>query len=1060
MAEENIYSSIFSKTLLTNYYNTYYLSSLSNPSTTSMTYFNQHQVLPTGITPSFPKLLWDTKKLNNNSEVKAGGTISSEKGTKKANTKRIVLTNSTIKQYSLESVEKNYQNMFCKGVIMRSDNKTNNDTKIVTHSYNNDLLTSNYLQNIITNDEVYTINKTNKKIYNFNKNRNSYIIGLQKPLNKNINRQNIMSKSFTNKYLSGFRFNKMGNEFSGCKNQEECFGNKNILENDKNLTKSLYIPSHSLIRFSAEVYKLSNDRTEWKKLHNNMLTISSTERYHVLETFFDITGFDIHNEIVFTSYISSSSSVKKSSNRFIIWNENNSIYGLNFLLSKDAEEFCAILSSRITKESLTNDCIIAETSIIIESIEKENCEIIEIIEKKEISFQQCFLTLQNNGLILLIKIKGEEMAYAVDMLDSIILYDNVSAFIYLSHPSKVFIFKCERPTLMYNFFIKAIHDSNIVLTNENEISMIQNSLKIAQSEMNVNDELNNDNKNIDNKEILLNNASKHFINFMFNMRIYVEEKKMLIDDKVLLSQVEKIAAMFVTKRHTLTFTHLYCAANRDISIKKYFSYQNQMCINVMKRSDGILNLKNNSDNINNESYKSSRNSNEGKIKNSKSFDTITTPTTPNNPTLPQELSISNLKAMFMPLNSNNLEKKCIDENFNDITEKSNINLNKNDKKKRFGETYVISELDEKKEEFLVRNVIELVDSERVFVKDLNELKNKSIELLGPKLKMIIGELSNLHCYFLNCLEEAKDDITINKKDDDYQFHCQTKNTIIRISTLFINKSSKFKIYSDYSAAYTTWLQNSLGNNQLKEKMKQKKKENLEKCQNIESLLIKPIQRILRYPLFLEKIVDSCNVETIEYKQSKQALSRLQELASYINEMQRFREQFGMRLDDFANNNKKYLEEKGMNLDMKELLMFAHVKLYTINVKDKISKKVDGVILIFNTLVIIFIPEKKKDKNHKIIPINECIVINSLKQLSKDTNSINMIKEDIENTFQIMHINPYQKNHSNFLIQCSCKEIKSQLLRNLNKAIKINTSGKNCRPLSGSSQSDRGYESEK
>uniref|UniRef100_A0A0N5CD64 DH domain-containing protein n=1 Tax=Strongyloides papillosus TaxID=174720 RepID=A0A0N5CD64_STREA len=1038
MAESNFHSPIFSKQLHLDYCNTYSTSSNSNPSITSMTYFNQHQVLPKGITPSSPKLLWDTKKANNNSKVKTGGTMFCEKGTKKDNTKRVVLTNSTIKQYSLQSVDKNYENMLYEGVIMRSDSKANKNKKIVRHSFDSELLTSDYLQNVITNNEVNTINKANKKLCNSIKNRKSYTLGLQKLLDRNIINQNVMSKSFTNnKCLSGFRFNKMGNEFSGCGNQEECFSSKAILENDKFF------------------YKLSNDREEWKKMFNDILTISSSERYHVLETFFDITGYDCNNEVVFTSYISSSSLVKKSSDRFIIWNENNSVYGLNFLLSKDAEEFCAILSSRLIKEPLTNDCITAQTSIIIESVEKENGDVIEIIENKEVIFEQCFLTLQNNGLTLLIKIKGKQLMYAVDLLDCIILYDNVSAFIYLSHPSKVFIFKCERPTLMYNFFVKAIHDSNILLTNENEPSMIQNSLKIAHSKVGISDEINisKDDKLFDKTESLLINSSKHFLNFMFDMRIFVEEKKMLMDDKLLLSQVEQLAAMFVTKRHALAFSHLYCAANKDISIKKYFSYQNQMYINIMKRSDGMWNLKNN--NLLGECYKSSNNNNnENKMKSSKSSDAIMTETT--NPVTPQELSVSNLKKMLIPQNSNNSQKQ-----YNDTGEKVANNLTKNDRKKRFGESYVISELDEKKEEFLVRNVIELVESERVFVNDLNELKNESVEILGPKLKMIIGELSNLHRYFLNCLEEAKDDITINKNDDDYKFHCQAKNTIIRVCTLFINKSSRFKIYSDYSAAYTTWIQKYLGNNQLKEKIKQKKKENLDKNQNIESLLIKPIQRILRYPLFLQKIVDSCNNETIEYKQSKQALLRLQELASYINEMQRFREQFGMRLDDFANNNKKYLEEKGMNLDMKELLMFAHIKLYTINIKEKISKKIDGVILIFNTLVIIFIPEKKKDKNHKIIPINECIVINSFKhQLLKDASNINLLEEDLENVFQIMHTNPYQKNQSTFIIHCSCKEIKTQLLRNLNKAIKINTSGKGCRPLSGSSQSDRGYESEK
>uniref|UniRef100_A0A0N4ZKN0 DH domain-containing protein n=1 Tax=Parastrongyloides trichosuri TaxID=131310 RepID=A0A0N4ZKN0_PARTI len=1037
-----------------------YLTSYSSNSILSNT--NQQNVLPPGITPSFPKLLSDSKKLNNNIEVnKTGGAILGQRSTKK-DIGISLTSNDTIKQYSIESVDKN---MLYEGVVIRNhnNNKAKKNKLSITHYIDNsNLLISSHLRNVVSNhtDEVTIINRANNKSQKINKNRKSCNIGLLNNLDRSviINNKNIMSKSFNNEYQSDFRYNIMGNEFSSCgHNQEECFGTNKIIDEDICFTKPINKFEQNSMRFSAEVYKLSNDREEWQNLSNGILTITSIERYHILQTFFDITGFNTHNQIVFTSHISSTSSVKKSSDRFVIWNHEQTIYGLNFLLSKDANEFCAILSSRIMKKPLINNSIVAETSIIIESLEKDNGNIVEIVENKEVIFKHCLLTVQNNGLILLIKIKEEDVSYAVEMLDCIVLYDSLSAFMYLCHPTKVFIFKCERPKLMYHFFVKAIHDSNVSLSGERDPFLIKKILKTAQCEIDDIEKINTSKgeEKIENEEILLNNVAKHFLNFMFNMRIYVEEKRMLLDDKILLSQVSCIAAMFVTKRHALAFTHLYCAANRNISIKKYFSLENQQYIKMMKRSTGLWNLKNDEKNLS--FHEKSYCTYENKIKNSKSTDAINSIIEPFEPTTPQELSVANLKAMFM-LEGKNNKKNSMNDSYYDKSEKSSNN--KNDKKKRFAETYVISKLNEKKEELLVRNVIELVESEQAFVKDLNDLKNESVDILGSQLKLIINELSNLHNYFLNCLEEAKDDLTVNKDDDDYKFHCQAKDTIMRVCALFINKSSRFKIYSDYSAAYSVWLQKSQRDNQLKEKLKQKMKDNSQDGKNIESLLIKPIQRILRYPLFLEKIVDSCNAETIEYKQSKQALLRLHELASYINEMQRFREQFGLRLDEFAKNNLKYFKEKGMNIDMRELLMFSHIKLYVMNIKEKGSKRSEGVILIFNTVVLIFIPEKKKDKSHKIIPINECIVISSFNQLMESSKSVSLVKEDLENMFQIMHTDPFQKNQNIYVIHCNCKEIKTQLLKNLHKAIKLKSNGKGVRPLSGTSQSDRGYESEK
>ncbi|VDO65671.1 unnamed protein product [Onchocerca flexuosa] len=85
---------------------------------------------------------------------------------------------------------------------------------------------------------------------------------------------------------------------------------------------------------------------------------------------------------------------------------------------------------------------------------------------------------------------------------------------------------------------------------------------------------------------------------------------------------------------------------------------------------------------------------------------------------------------------------------------------------------------------------------------------------------------------------------------------QLRDSLIRISALFINKCSKFKIYSDYSAAYLRFQQNKKELNDIAMRL-EKLNISGEQSESAQSLLIKPIQRVLKYPLFLQQIKDNC-----------------------------------------------------------------------------------------------------------------------------------------------------------------------------------------------------------
>lgn len=76
----------------------------------------------------------------------------------------------------------------------------------------------------------------------------------------------------------------------------------------------------------------------------------------------------------------------------------------------------------------------------------------------------------------------------------------------------------------------------------------------------------------------------------------------------------------------------------------------------------------------------------------------------------------------------------------------------------------------------------------------------------------------------------------------------------------------------------------------------------EQSESAQSLLIKPIQRVLKYPLFLQQMRDNCARGSVERQQGEQALSRMHALAEYVNEMQRLTEQYGLAIEEISSKN--------------------------------------------------------------------------------------------------------------------------------------------------------------
>jgi len=75
--------------------------------------------------------------------------------------------------------------------------------------------------------------------------------------------------------------------------------------------------------------------------------------------------------------------------------------------------------------------------------------------------------------------------------------------------------------------------------------------------------------------------------------------------------------------------------------------------------------------------------------------------------------------------------------------------------------------------------------------------------------------------------------------------------------------------------------------------------------SFESYLIKPVQRILKYPLFLQQMFIYCNTDDDNQLLSlKKAIKMMNKISKYINSMQQLYEDFGQSFEYFINNSKE------------------------------------------------------------------------------------------------------------------------------------------------------------
>ncbi|XP_064601963.1 protein still life, isoform SIF type 1-like isoform X2 [Liolophura sinensis] len=276
-------------------------------------------------------------------------------------------------------------------------------------------------------------------------------------------------------------------------------------------------------------------------------------------------------------------------------------------------------------------------------------------------------------------------------------------------------------------------------------------------------------------------------------------------------------------------------------------------------------------------------------------------------------------------------------------------------------------------------IMELIDTERGYVKDLICLTERYLEplkeetfLTTDEIEQLFGNIQEIVQFqkqFLHSLEEA---IGLDDKCSSTEDSRVFRRILFSLGGSFLYYANHFKVYSSFCASHSRSqkILNPEANQSLREFLRARNPKQQHSA-TLESYLIKPIQRILKYPLLLQQLRNLTDPDTDEHHHLSEALKGMEAVAEHINEMQKIYEEYGSVFDEMA---KQYREthphNKNVDLSVGELQMYGTVEW--INASESLGKikkgmEFENTVFVFRMGVVFLTREKVKRKKTKSTP---------------------------------------------------------------------------------------------
>nr|XP_055029004.1 rho guanine nucleotide exchange factor TIAM2 [Misgurnus anguillicaudatus]XP_055029005.1 rho guanine nucleotide exchange factor TIAM2 [Misgurnus anguillicaudatus]XP_055029006.1 rho guanine nucleotide exchange factor TIAM2 [Misgurnus anguillicaudatus] len=235
-------------------------------------------------------------------------------------------------------------------------------------------------------------------------------------------------------------------------------------------------------------------------------------------------------------------------------------------------------------------------------------------------------------------------------------------------------------------------------------------------------------------------------------------------------------------------------------------------------------------------------------------------------------------------------------------------------------------------ERLCKVIQELVDTEKSYVKDLNclfEIYLKPLQketfLTQDEMESLFGSLPEMLDFqkvFLQTLEEK---ISSSPNFSTLETPVQFKKVLFSLGGSFLYYAEHFKLYSGFCANHIKVqkvLERAKTDRSFKEFL-DARNPTKQHSTTLESYLIKPVQRVLKYPLLLRELVSLTDTDSEEHYHLTEALKEMEKVASHINEMQKIYEDYGAVFDQLVAEQSS-TEKEVTEISMGQFLMHSSV----------------------------------------------------------------------------------------------------------------------------------------
>ncbi|XP_041949328.1 LOW QUALITY PROTEIN: T-lymphoma invasion and metastasis-inducing protein 1-like [Alosa sapidissima] len=353
----------------------------------------------------------------------------------------------------------------------------------------------------------------------------------------------------------------------------------------------------------------------------------------------------------------------------------------------------------------------------------------------------------------------------------------------------------------------------------------------------------------------------------------------------------------------------------------------------------------------------------------------------------------------------------------------------------------------------LRHVIcELVETERTYVKDLKWLIEKYLTplqkesfLTQDELDVLFGnvvEMLEFQVEFLKTLEDGTRLVPDLEKLEQVD---QFKKVLFSLGGSFLYYADRFKIYSAFCASHTK-VPKVIARAKTDPDFKAFLDERNPRRQHsftLESYLIKPIQRVLKYPLLLRELHSLTDPESDEHYHLDVAMKAMNKVASHINEMQKIHEEYGAVFDQLISEQSGERKEVA-DLSMGDLLL--HATVAWINpppslVKGK--KEPELAVFVFRTALVFVYKDSSKHKkkigaSHRVSTADEKDPIRFRHMIPTDDLQLrNLGNADGTAMCEIVHVRSESEGRPErtFHLCCSSPDSKKDFLKTVHSILR-------------------------